>query len=86
MEFKMYYYQIQFKQKDRLDCYTKFETLRGCKQEYFRRIQQANRVKKQDVQEIVVCKGNKIYGYYNSDFIRDKSKPVFVHNIFYGLD
>ena len=82
----MFYYQIQFKQKDgRIDLYSKFKTLRECKQEYFRRIKHAHFTKKQDVEEIIVRKGNKIYGYYDADFVLDKSKPVFVHNTFYGL-
>ena len=36
------------------------------------------------VTEIVVFKGRKIHGYYTSDFKLDKSKPVDLHNIFYG--
>ena len=81
----MFTYQIQFKQPNRVDLCTKFKTLRECKQEYFRRIKHAHFTKKQDVDEIVVRRGNKIYGYYNADFVLDKSKPVGVHNLLYGL-
>ena len=44
-----------------------------------------------DVKEIVVLKGRrkpKIHGYYdwvNGKLKLDKSKPVWFHNIFYGL-
>lgn len=81
----MFTYQIQFKQPNRVDLCTKFKTLRECKQEYFRRIKHAHFTKKQDVDEIVVRRGNKIYGYYDADFVLDKSKPVVVHNLLYGL-
>ena len=81
----MFTYQIQFKQPNRVDLCTKFKTLRECKQEYFRRIKHAHFTKKQDVDEIVVRRGKKIYGYYDADFVLDKSKPVFVHNLLYGL-
>ena len=36
------------------------------------------------VTEIIVFKGRKIHGYYTSDFKLDKSKPAYIHNIFYG--
>lgn len=36
------------------------------------------------VTEIVVFKGRKIHGYYTPEFKLDKSKPVDLHNIFYG--
>ena len=80
----MFTYQIQFKQPNRVDLCTKFKTLRECKQEYFRRIKHAHCTKKQDVDEIVVRRGKKIYGYYDADFVLDNSKPVVVHNILYG--
>ena len=46
----------------------------------------------EDIKEIVVMKGKrkpKIYGYYDwvdGKLRLDKSKPVLIHNIFYGLE
>ena len=37
------------------------------------------------VTEIIVFKGRKIHGYYTSEFKLDRSKPVDIHNILYGL-
>jgi hypothetical protein len=38
-----------------------------------------------DVQEIVVFKGRKIYGFYDGQFKRKQNVPVEIHNILYGL-
>ena len=38
------------------------------------------------VDEIVVFKGSRIHGYYTSDFKLDRSKPAYIHNIFYGVE
>jgi hypothetical protein len=36
------------------------------------------------VTEIIVFKGYKIHGYYTPEFKLDRSKPAYIHNIFYG--
>ena len=38
-----------------------------------------------DVEEITVFKGRKIYGFYDGQFKRKKNVPVEIHNILYGL-
>jgi hypothetical protein len=38
-----------------------------------------------DVEEIVVFKGRKIYGFYDGQFKRKQNVPVEIHNILYGL-
>ena len=60
----------------------RLKTIKALRSRYFR-----NREMFEDrvpVTEIVVFKGRKIHGYYTSDFKLDKSKPVDLHNIFYG--
>ena len=38
-----------------------------------------------NIDEIIVFKGNKIYGYYDSKFKKKNNVPVEIHNILYGL-
>jgi len=38
-----------------------------------------------DVEEIVVFKGRKIYGFYDGQFKRKQNVPVEIHNILFGL-
>ena len=38
-----------------------------------------------DIDEIVVWRGNKIYGYYDHNFKRKTDVPVCIHNIIYGV-
>jgi hypothetical protein len=59
------------------------KTIKDLRSRYFR-----NREMFEDrgpVTEIVVFKGRKIHGYYTSEFKLDRSKPVDIHNILYGL-
>jgi len=59
------------------------KTIKALRARYFR-----NREVFEDqgpVVEIVVFKGRKIHGYYTSEFKLDRSKPVDIHNILYGL-
>lgn len=65
------------------------KTIKALRSRYFR-----NREMFEDqapVTEIVVFKGgvssrrNRIHGYYTSEFKLDRSKPVDIHNILYGL-
>lgn len=58
------------------------KTIKALRARYFR-----NREMFKDrvpVTEIIVFKGRKIHGYYTPEFKLDKSKPVDLHNIFYG--
>lgn len=58
------------------------KTIKALRARYFR-----NREMFEDqgpVTEIVVFKGSRIHGYYTSEFKLDRSKPVDIHNIFYG--
>ena len=58
------------------------KTIKALRARYFR-----NREVFEDqgpVTEIVVFKGSRIHGYYTSEFKLDRSKPVDIHNIFYG--
>lgn len=58
------------------------KTIKALRARYFR-----NREVFKDqgpVTEIVVFKGSRIHGYYTSEFKLDRSKPVDIHNIFYG--
>ena len=58
------------------------KTIKALRARYFR-----NREMFKDqgpVTEIVVFKGSRIHGYYTSEFKLDRSKPVDIHNIFYG--
>ena len=66
------------------------KTIKALRSRYFR-----NREMFEDrgpVTEIVVFKGGvsfscrrRIHGYYTSEFKLDRSKPVDIHNILYGL-
>ena len=59
------------------------KTIKALRARYFR-----NREMFEDrgpVTEIIVFKGRKIHGYYTSEFKLDRSKPVDIHNILYGL-
>jgi len=59
------------------------KTIKALRSRYFR-----NREMFEDrgpVTEIVVFKGSRIHGYYTSEFKLDRSKPVDIHNILYGL-
>ena len=61
----------------------RLKTIKALRARYFR-----NREMFEDrgpVTEIVVFKGRKIHGYYTSEFKLDRSKPVDIHNILYGL-
>lgn len=58
------------------------KTIKALRARYFR-----NREMFEDqgpVTEIVVFKGSRIHGYYTSEFKLDRSKPAYIHNIFYG--
>jgi len=62
------------------------KTLSAAKAHYF------NQMKKEpfgltidDVEEIVVFKGRKIYGFYDGQFKRKQNVPVEIHNILFGL-
>ena len=58
------------------------KTIKALRARYFR-----NREMFKDqapVTEIVVFKGRKIHGYYTPEFKLDRSKPAYIHNIFYG--
>ena len=64
------------------------KTIKALRSRYFR-----NREMFKDqgpVTEIVVFKGgvssrrNRIHGYYTPEFKLDRSKPAYIHNIFYG--
>ena len=58
--------------------------IKDLRSRYFR---QAKIFKNQEaVDEIVVFKGRRIHGYYTSDFKLDRSKPAYIHDIFYGVD
>ncbi len=59
------------------------KTIGALRERYFR---QAEMFEDQGpVTEIVVFKGSRIHGYYTSEFKLDRSKPVDIHNILYGL-
>ena len=58
------------------------KTIKALRSRYFR-----NREMFEDqgpVTEIVVFKGGRIHGYYTPEFKLDRSKPAYIHNIFYG--
>ena len=58
------------------------KTIKALRARYFR-----NREVFEDqgpVTEIVVFKGSRIHGYYTPEFKLDRSKPAYIHNIFYG--
>ena len=59
------------------------KTIGALRERYFR---QAEMFEDQGpVTEIVVFKGSRIHGYYTPEFKLDRSKPVDIHNILYGL-
>jgi len=83
----MYTYNIYYKNPSHgIGLSPRFKTIRGARERYLNSLTWSSLVKYNDISEIVVFKGRKIHGYYDKDFKLDKSKPVFVHNIFYDLD
>lgn len=81
----MFYITVNTKDdKGLLQPYAK--TLKAAKARYHR--QMANKpfgLTLDDIEEIIVWRGNKIYGYYDQNFKRKSDVPVFVHNLIYGL-
>ena len=58
--------------------------IKDLRSRYFRQAEIFNH--HEAVDEIVVFKGSRIHGYYTSDFKLDRSKPAYIHNIFYGVE
>ena len=62
------------------------KTLRAAKAHYLSQMQKEPfGLTIDDVEEIVVFKGRKIYGFYDGQFKRKQNVPVEIHNILYGL-
>ncbi len=59
------------------------KTIKALRSRYFRNREMFEA--QPPVTEIVVFSGRKIHGYYTSEFKLDRSKPVDIHNILYGL-
>jgi hypothetical protein len=59
------------------------KTIGALRERYFRQAEMFE--DRGPVTEIVVFKGSRIHGYYTSEFKLDRSKPVDIHNILYGL-
>ena len=59
------------------------KTIGALRERYFRQAEMFE--DRGPVVEIVVFSGRKIHGYYTSEFKLDRSKPVDIHNILYGL-
>ena len=58
--------------------------IKDLRSRYFRQAEIFNH--HEAVDEIVVFKGRHIHGYYTSDFKLDRSKPAYIHDIFYGVE
>ena len=82
----MYHYHIYYKSTNAVNLSPKLRNISFLKDRYKNSLKHSKIIKYDDIDEIVVFKGCKIYGFYDKDFNLDKSKPVFVHNIFYDLD
>ena len=59
------------------------KTIGALRERYFRQAEMFE--DRGPVTEIVVFKGSRIHGYYTPEFKLDRSKPVDIHNILYGL-
>tara|TARA_A100001388_G_scaffold230025_1_gene181979 strand:+ start:25917 stop:26168 length:252 start_codon:yes stop_codon:yes gene_type:complete len=82
----MYSYEIYYKNSKGVGLSPRLKTIKALKARYADSLKWSTIVKYDDISEIVVMKGRKIHGYYDRDFKLDKSKPVFVHNMLYGLE
>ena len=82
----MYSYEIYYKSSNGVGISPRLKTISALKARYANSLKWSSLVKYDDISEIVVLKGRKIHGYYDRDFKLDKSKPVFVHNMLYGLE
>ena len=82
----MYTYNIHYKSSDRIGLSPNFKTIKALRNRYLDVLSWSKKMNYNDIEEIVVLKGRKIHGFYDKDFKLDKSKPVFVHNMFYGLE
>jgi hypothetical protein len=58
------------------------KTIKALRSRYFRNREMFEA--QPPVTEIVVFKGSRIHGYYTPEFKLDRSKPAYIHNIFYG--
>ena len=59
------------------------KTIGALRERYFRQAEMFE--DRGPVTEIIVFSGRKIHGYYTPEFKLDRSKPVDIHNILYGL-
>ena len=82
----MYYITVNTKDETKGLLQPTAKTLKAAK---FRYLEQMKRkpfgLTFEDIDEIVVLKGNKIYGYYDAQFKLKKNVTVAIHNIIYGL-
>ena len=62
------------------------KTLKSAKSRYLNQMQKKPfGLTFDDIDEIIIFKGCKIYGYYDAKFEKKTSVPVDIHNILYGL-
>ena len=83
--FTMYYITVNAK-NDRGLAQPVAKTLKAAKARYLEQMERKPfGLTFDDIEEIVVFKGNKIHGFYDAQFKLKKDVPVFIHNIIYGL-
>ena len=82
----MYSYNILYKSSNKVGLSPSFKNIKSAKARYVNSRNWSKLIDYNDISEIVVFKGGKIHGYYDRDFKLNRCKPVFVHNLFYGLD
>ena len=82
----MYYINVISKNNAAAPMQPMSKTIKGAKSNYL------NQMKRKpfgltfdDIDEIIIFKGRKIYGYYDAKFEKKTDIPVDIHNILYGL-
>ena len=79
----MYNYHIIRKDNSgRIGLGPSLKSLKALKDHYFHLLEWSRKTNKEDVAYLIVNKGNKLHGYYTSDFVRDDSIEM---DIFLGF-
>ena len=67
------YYIIHKSNSERVGLGPSLKSLKALKDHYFHLLEWSRKTNKEDVAYLIVNKGKKLHGYYNSDFVKDDS-------------
>tara|TARA_B100000780_G_scaffold185031_1_gene129903 strand:+ start:576 stop:830 length:255 start_codon:yes stop_codon:yes gene_type:complete len=80
-----YSYQINYKDGCTSLSFNQHRTIAWAKAMYLRKITTMIKEDLDDIDEVVLYKGNKIHSFRDINFKIDISKPADLHNVMFGL-